>query len=198
VSPRQSLAYANESRRLARELELAAAPTDDRFAYAIPAIRTGNCELCGTRILGDDAKIGRCPAHVNGIDPALKFAAIPARYRWARLEQPIVPPGWTLRVPLIPEHHRRKALAWAMGEHDGPRDALRVSCVQDEGSVTGAGKTSLVAAVALFMSERTGHPITWVHASELRTRQATRFAGCYVGSCASWMVSGKNSEGRRM
>ncbi len=101
-------------------------------------------------------------------DPNARFWAIPKKYRWARLDRPIVPPDWGRRVPLVSEAHRERAALWANGLGNGPKLNLLIACEHDGKSQTGTGKTSLAAAVARFVSERTGLPITWVHAADLR------------------------------
>lgn len=101
-------------------------------------------------------------------DPEWRFTSIPSRYRWARLEQPIVPPGWDRPHPLISDRHRLRVLSWANGELDGPRRAITITAERNNESVTGAGKSSLAAAIARHVAERLGLSITWIHASDLR------------------------------
>ncbi len=109
-------------------------------------------------------------------DPNARFLAIPKKYRWARLDRPLVPPDWGRRVPLVSEAHRERAALWAQGLGDGPKPQLLIACERGGVSQTGTGKTSLAAAVARAVSVRTGLPITWVHASELRGDQEDKGA----------------------
>ena len=141
---------------------------DALTALAPPLVLPGKCSKCGGRMWGPDIARGTCTICVELPMDDIRTLAIPTRYRWARLEQPIVPPGWTLERPLIPEQLRRKALSWAIGEHDGPKTALTISCSPTDGSHTGVGKSSLAAAVARHIAEQRKLSITWVHASDLR------------------------------
>lgn len=150
-------------------IDILNAGKDVRSAYALPAVRPGKCPECGGRTWGAD-KNGVCRSclenPITGDD--LRLMDIPARYRWARLEQPIIPPGWLLESPLISEQHRARALEWADGHGDGPKNALTIAYERDGVSHTGKGKSSLAAAVARHIAIRRKLHVTWVHASELR------------------------------
>ena len=143
---------------------------DVRLAYALPAVRPGKCSVCHGRMWGSDIARGTCTTCVeNPISAAdVRALEIPGKYRWARLEQPIIPPAWDKPHPLISDRHRLRALSWANGELDGPKNAITITAERNGESVTGAGKSSLAAAIARHVAERLGLSITWVLASDLR------------------------------
>lgn len=148
-------------------LEMLATGNDPRAAYALPAIRPDRCPKCNGRTWGSD-RGSVCRSCRENPTPNLRILEVPAKYRWAKLEAPITPPDWTLERPLIPEQIRTKALLWANGNYDGPKNALTIAAAGTESNPTGIGKSSLAAAVAMHISERRKLTITWVHASELR------------------------------
>jgi len=158
-------------------IDILAAGEDARMTYALPAVRAGKCPVCKGRTYADDKVASACKScrelPITAAD--LRTIEIPARYRWARLDIPIYPPdARTSDPPLIPEKARLRALGWAMGKLDGPKNALTIACEQNGGSVTGAGKSSLAAAVARYVAELRGLSVAWVHASELRGDQDDR------------------------
>jgi hypothetical protein len=159
------------------ETDILGTGLDARMAYALPAVRTGRCEFCKSRILGADVAIGTCELHRNGPAPIQTWAsAIPDKYQWARLEQPIRPPDWARDVPLIHEAARRKVIDWCDGKFTRTRNRLAILSERADKSETGTGKTSLVAAAARRLSSTRRLPIMWVHASELRGDQSDKGA----------------------
>lgn len=154
-------------------IDILAAGEDARTAYALPVVRPGKCQVCGGRTWADDKGASACKScrelPITAAD--LRTIEIPSRYKWARLEQPIRPPGWTNELPLIPEKARLRVLAWANGEHPGPKNALTIVCERENKSITGSGKTALASAAAHYVAARRGLSVTWIHASTLRADQ---------------------------
>lgn len=164
---------------MAHETDILGTGLDSRMAYALPAVRTGRCSFpgCGSRILGKEVELGTCVDHRNGPNVIRTWtSAIPEKYQWARLDQPIRPPDWARDAPLIPETARARAAAWCDGKFSRTRSRLAILSERDGKSETGTGKTSLAAAVARRLSSARRLPILWVHASELRGDQADKGA----------------------
>ena len=173
-----------EARRAERPAGRALAPAAAVLARlsSDDAAQPGACSACGDRLFGNHRERGRCEACANPPAPAWSLA-IPERYRWAQLDAPLIPPGETRMV--VPEAARLRALAWARGEGEGPKNAITIGCVRwakDEAgnqvmgaggkpqlvSPTGSGKTTLAAAIARYCAEHRRLPLTWVHAGEMR------------------------------
>lgn len=87
--------------------------------------------------------------------------AIPERYRWADLERPLVPPGGEAVV--VSEEARTCAAIWLRGQKRTLTLAAKAGVSK---STSGAGKSSLAAAVARAAIDAGEAPV-WVHAIEL-------------------------------
>lgn len=110
-----------------------------------------------SRLFGDERQTGICRACARGTTElrASRRNAIPTDYRWAQLDVPLVPPGWS--APCLPEVSRAAATQWFSSD----RKLLTV------GGKSGSGKTVLLAAVANAWIDQ-GKDVLWVHASDLQ------------------------------
>lgn len=160
---------------MSHEIDILGTGLDARTSIALPAVRTGRCKVCSSRILGKAVELGTCELHRNGPAPIQTYtSAIPERYRWASLDRPIRPPDWTRDAPLIPESARVRAIDWCAGKFPRTQNRLAIISEHEGKSETGTGKSSLAAAVGRRISMERRLPIMWVHASELRGDHADK------------------------
>lgn len=120
------------------------------------------CPKCKGRLSSDESAIGVClfcasPGSVT--DP---YGSIPAKFRWARLDAPLIPPGSSVEIGS--RALRDTAFEWI-------RSATQVlmvhgSKLEDGTAPTGVGKTSFAAAVARACVDA-GWRVLWVRAAEL-------------------------------
>jgi hypothetical protein len=122
---------------------------------------------CGARlVLSHERERGACDACAS--PPALSplAARVPALFRWASLEAPLIPPGSA--APAVLEEGRLAARAWLdsgqrlltiTAEVPGERPGVMVA-------QTGAGKTTLAAAVGNAWAAR-GLEFEWVSCRDL-------------------------------
>lgn len=121
-----------------------------------------NCSKCGSRLAGDERSSGVCILCASPGIVTNPAGCIPSRFRWARLDAPLVPPGAS--SPIAPDNARAAAFEW-LGS--GVQVLMVVGKeLEDKTAPTGVGKTSFAAAVALAAAGA-GWRIIWVRAAEL-------------------------------
>jgi hypothetical protein len=150
-----------------------------------PAPALPRC-TCGARlVLSHERERGTCDGCASGGLRAERarelLERIPAPFRWADLDRPLVPPA--AAAPVVLEEGRLAARAWLTS---GIPLLTIVAEVQEHGrwvAQTGAGKTTLAAAVARALIG-TGEAVEWVacrdldptHPNQERARVALRKA----------------------
>jgi hypothetical protein len=90
------------------------------------------------------------------------YGVIPEKFRWARLEAPLVPPGTSRAI--VSDVARAAAAEWL----ESGRQVLMIAGqpLRDGACPTGVGKSSLAGAVAAGAIGR-GVRVVWVRAAEL-------------------------------
>jgi hypothetical protein len=152
-----------------------------------PPVPPPRCVSCGGRLFGAERECGTCGTCAAGGSAADRrrelLERIPAPFRWASLGAPLIPPGGL--SPVVLEEGRLAARAWV----DSDTSLLTIVAEQpgaragEMAAQTGAGKTTLAAAVARALIER-GLSVEWVACRDLdpthpdpeRARRALRRA----------------------
>lgn len=124
---------------------------------------------CDARLHGHERERGTCDACAGGGWRGQRaqelLERIPEPFRWANLEAPLIPPGET--SPVVIEEGREEARAWVSGSLPLLVIVAEVQAHDKRWyAQTGAGKTTLAAAVARALIEG-GTSVAWVGARHL-------------------------------
>lgn len=120
------------------------------------------CSKCFARLAGDERAAGVCITCASPGSVTNPCGAIPARFRWAQLDAPLIPPGSSAEIGSRALHE----LAFEWIRSTTQVLMIHGSKLEDGTAPTGVGKTSFAAAVARACVA-VGWRIIWVRAAEL-------------------------------